>query len=146
MAQLDLLDAQIDLRTRNAALLLDALKDVEGIHWQQVPEAVNRNCWYLVLGQVDANVLGATRNAFCEALGQQGIPVTPVYPHTLFQNPLYQRIPCRVMQCPVAEACVEDAFWMLHRVLLGDESTTLAIADGIRKAVQQAQSRSTVVA
>jgi len=143
MAQLDLLDEQIEMRTRNAALLFSVLQDVEGIHWQQVPEAVNRNCWYLVLGRVEAALLGANRQAFCEALGRQRIPVTPFYPHTLFENPLYQRIPCRVMECPVAKACVEDAFWMPHRVLLGDAETTLAIADGIRQAVRQAQITST---
>lgn len=139
MAQLDMLDEQIELRTRNAALLLEALRDVEGIRWQEVPEAVNRNCWYLVLGRVDAAVMGANRNAFCDALGQEGIPVTPFYPHTLFENPLYQQIPCRVMDAPNALACVQDAFWMPHRVLLGDESTTLALAAGIRRAVTKAR-------
>ncbi len=146
MAQLDVLDEQIERRTRNAKLLLDSLQDLEGIHWQKVPEAVNRNCWYLVLGRVDASVLGASRNAFCEALGHEGIPVTPFYPHALFENPLYQQIPCRVMDCSVALACVQDAFWMPHRVLLGDESTTLALAEGIRNAVRQVRARREIVA
>lgn len=110
-----------------------------------MPEAVNRNCWYLVLGRVDSEVLGASRNAFCEALGHEGIPVTPFYPHALFENPLYQQIPCRVMECPVSLASVQDAFWMPHRVLLGDESTTLAVADGIRRAIAKARAGHAVV-
>lgn len=146
MAQLDLLDEQIERRTRNAALLLDALKDIEGIHWQQVHEAVNRNSWYLVLGRIDAAVLGASRDAFCEALTSAGIPVTPFYPHALFENPLYQQIPCRVMDCPISKECVNDAFWMPHRVLLGDDSTTLELAEGIRSAVQQARADHRVMA
>jgi dTDP-4-amino-4,6-dideoxygalactose transaminase len=146
MAQLDQLDAQIEQRTRNAALLLDALKDVPGIHWQDVPEAVNRNCWYLVLGRVDTQALGASRDAFCQALGHEGIPVTPFYPHALFQNPLYQQIPCRVMDAPNALACVKDAFWMPHRVLLGDDATTLQIADAIQRAVARARAAHPVMA
>jgi hypothetical protein len=33
-----------------------------------------------------------------------------------------------VEACPVAEACIGDAFWLPHRALLGDEETTLAVA------------------
>jgi dTDP-4-amino-4,6-dideoxygalactose transaminase len=144
MAQLDLLDEQIERRTRNAALFLEAMQGVEGIHWQRVPEAVNRNCWYLVLGRIDHAALGASRNAFCDALTALDIPVTPFYPHTLFENPLYQKKPCRVMECPIAKACVEDAFWMPHRVLLGDDATTLQLAEAVRNAIVAARASQTI--
>jgi dTDP-4-amino-4,6-dideoxygalactose transaminase len=137
MAQMDLLDEQIERRTRNAGIFLDRLKDVEGIRWQQVHETVNRNSWYLVLGRVDAPVLGGSRDRFCEALKEEGIPVTPFYPHTLFENPLYQQLPCRTMDCPVSKSCVNDAFWLPHRVLLGDDHTTLSIADGVARAASR---------
>jgi 3-amino-5-hydroxybenzoate synthase len=139
MAQLDALDAQIERRTRNAAILLEELRELEGIHWQQVPAAVNRNCWYLVLGRVDAYKLGISRNEFAAALSGAGIPCTPFYPHTLYENPLYQQLPNRVTPCPVAQACIQDAFWLPHRALLGDEATTRALAAGILDACAKAR-------
>src|SRR5690606_38292321 len=39
MAQMDMLDEQIERRTRNAAILLHELHALEGIHWQKVPAA-----------------------------------------------------------------------------------------------------------
>jgi hypothetical protein len=33
----------------------------------------------------------------------------------------------------VAEACIGDAFWFPHRVLMGDEDTTQEIAGAIRR-------------
>ncbi|MDZ7638030.1 MAG: DegT/DnrJ/EryC1/StrS family aminotransferase [Bryobacterales bacterium] len=102
MAQLDVLDQQIERRTRNAAILLEGLNELKGIHWQQVPEAVNRNCWYLLLGRVDAARLGITRNQFAAALSEAGIPCTPFYPHTLYENPLYHSSPHQV-RLPVSK-------------------------------------------
>lgn len=139
MAQMDMLDEQIERRTRNAAILLNELRVLEGIHWQKVPAAVSRNCWYLVLGRVDAATLGITRNQFVASLREAEIPCTPFYPHTLYQNPLYQELPNRVTPCPVAEAAIGDAFWLPHRVLLGDESLTRALASGILAACEQAR-------
>lgn len=139
MAQLDVLDAQIERRTQSAAILMEALRGLAGIHWQDVPAAVNRNCWYLVLGRVDAATLGITRNQFAAALGEARIPCTPFYPHTLYENPLYQQLPNRVTPCPVAKACIEDAFWLPHRVLLGDEACTRALATGIAEACAKAR-------
>lgn len=139
MAQLDVLDQQIERRTQNAMILMEELRGLAGIHWQEVPAAVNRNCWYLVLGRVDAATLGITRNQFAAALGEAGIPCTPFYPHTLYENPLYQKLPNRVTPCPVAKACIDDAFWLPHRVLLGDEACTRTLAAGIREACAKAR-------
>jgi hypothetical protein len=33
----------------------------------------------------------------------------------------------------VSEACIYDAFWLPHRVLMGDEETTMEIASVIRQ-------------
>ena len=142
MAQMDMLDEQIERRARNAAILLDELRALEGIHWQQVPAAVNRNCWYLILGRVDAATLGITRDLFVAALREAEIPCTPFYPHTLYENPLYRELPNRVTPCPVAEAAIGDAFWLPHSVLLGDESLTRELAAGILTACKQARGRS----
>jgi dTDP-4-amino-4,6-dideoxygalactose transaminase len=76
------------------------------------------------------------RDEFQRRLVNAGVPCTPFYPHTLYQNPLYRDAECRVMPCPVAEACVLDAFWLPHRVLLADEETIRQIAKVIGEVVE----------
>jgi hypothetical protein len=58
------------------------------------------------------------------------------YPHTLYRNPLYQTVEGKVMPCPVAEACIGDAFWLPHRVLLAENETIDEIAGVIRNAIR----------
>jgi dTDP-4-amino-4,6-dideoxygalactose transaminase len=134
---LDRLDEQIERRTRNASVLLEALREVEGIRWQQVDSRVTRNSWYLLLGRIDEQRFGMSRDGFHKAMQAAGVPCTPFYPHTLYENPLYRDgvAPCRVLPCPNAEACIRDAFWMPHYLLLGDEELMLQVAGAIRQGV-----------
>jgi len=128
LAQLERLPEQNCRRTRNAELLRAELADVPGLELQTVPAAQNANSWYLLLGRI------SRRDAFHAKLIAEGVPCTPFYPHPLYGNPLYQRGGCRVEPCPVAEACIRDAFWLPHRVLLGDEETTREVAAAVRRA------------
>lgn len=128
LAQLERLPEQICRRTRNAALLRAELADVPGLAFQAVPRQQNANSWYLLLGRVTA------RDEFHRALTAAGVPCTPFYPHPLYGNPLYQQGNCRVEPCPVAEACIRDAFWLPHRALLGDQETTRQVAAAMRRA------------
>ena len=137
LAQLERLPEQICRRTRNAALLRAELAGVPGLAFQAVPKRQNACSWYLLLGRIDARRMGRTRDEFHRALTAQGVPCTPFYPHPLYGNPLYQRGGCRVEPCPVAEACVGDAFWLPHRALLGDEENTGEIAGAILKACSE---------
>lgn len=135
LSQLAALDGQIERRTRNAALLLDALRDVDGITWQKIDPRVTRNSWYLVLGRIDEAKFGMSRDAFHKQLTAAGVPCTPFYPHTLYENPLWQATPCRVHPCPVSEACIRDAFWLPHYLLLGDEELIVQVAGVIEREV-----------
>ncbi len=138
LAQLERLDEQIELRMRNWPVF----QGIAGIRWQEVPAAVNRNPWYLLLGRIDAAELGETRDEFCARLQASGIPVTPFYPHTLYQNPMYvSGLPHRVLPCPNAEACVRDAFWLPFRLLMGGEEMTARIADVVRGRTLQGESK-----
>jgi dTDP-4-amino-4,6-dideoxygalactose transaminase len=128
LAQLERLPEQIARRTRNVALLRAELADLGEIEWQTIPPQQNANSWYLLLGRVPA------RDEFHCALTAQGVPCTPFYPHPLYGNPLYSEGNCRVEPCPVAESSVRDAFWLPHRVLLGDEATTREVASAARRA------------
>ncbi len=132
VAQLERLPAQIETRTANACKLLRLLEGVDGIRWQQVHPKINRNSWYLMLGRVEG---GAGRDEFCRRLREAGVPCSPYYPHTLYQNPLYRSSPCRVTPCPNAEATIADAFWIPHNVLLGAGGLMEEVAEAVRRAI-----------
>lgn len=129
LAQFERLPQQITTRTENARLLKTLLEDVEEIAWQQEPEGATQNSFYLLIGRAANRGL---RDQLCHALSAAGVPCTPFYPHTLYQNELYRRGGCRVMRCPIAEASIHDAFWLPHRVLLAEVTVIAQIAGVIR--------------
>lgn len=129
IAQLERLEAQIERRSRNAAVLMEELAGIESLVWQRTPPECNRHCWYLIIGRIHE------RDRFCQRLQAAGVPVTPFYPHTLYQNPAYSAWDsCVVTGCPVAEESIRDSFWFPHRVLMGDEAFTRELAQVIRRA------------
>jgi dTDP-4-amino-4,6-dideoxygalactose transaminase len=132
LAQLERLPGQIGVRGRNEELLRGELRDVPGLAFQEIPPQVNARSHYLLLGRIDQGKFGISRDEFHKALTGRGIPCTPFYPHALYGNPLYQSGGCRVEPCPVAEACIRDAFWLPHRVLMAEEETIREIAAAIR--------------
>lgn len=138
-AQLERLPEQIALRARNESLIRSLVADAPGLTLQQVLPEVNAHSHYLLLGRIDAALFGETRDAFHARLTVAGIPCTPFYPHTLYNNPLYREgvVPCRVTTCPNAEATITDAFWLPHRALMADEESTRAIAAVLSAAVPE---------
>jgi dTDP-4-amino-4,6-dideoxygalactose transaminase len=133
-AQLERLPEQILHRERAEKLLRQLTADIPGLAWQHIPQEVNVHSHYLLPGRIDAAVFGKSRDEFHQRLQKNGVPCTPFYPHPLYGNPLYQAGGCRVMPCPNAEACVDDAFWLPHRVLLADDNTIREVAAVIRAA------------
>ena len=123
VAQLERLDQDIELRRRNEEFIRGELTGIPGLIWQEIPEQVNRRSHYLLLGRIDSKAFGMSRDVFHAQIVAKGIPCTPFYPHTLYRNPLYSTGGCRVEPCPVSEACILDAFWFPHRVLMSDQET-----------------------
>ncbi len=78
------------------------------------------------------------RDENCRKLAAEGVPCTPFYPHTLYQNELYRQGGWRATACPVAEECVRDTFWLPHRVLLAEAVVVNRIAGIIRGAARRA--------
>ncbi|MBV8072327.1 MAG: DegT/DnrJ/EryC1/StrS family aminotransferase [Acidobacteriaceae bacterium] len=130
LAQFERLNEQIETRTANAHLLRGLLSDTEEVAWQAEPGEITRNSFYLLLGRLSRGT--RARDEFCSRLAAAGVPCTPFYPHTLYQNPVFREASCRISPCPVSEACIRDAFWLPHRVLLADEQTIYEIATLIR--------------
>jgi dTDP-4-amino-4,6-dideoxygalactose transaminase len=138
IAQFERLPDQIRRRTANAERLKGLLDDVPEIAWQEVPAEVTQNSYYLLPGRLRGDHV--TRDDFHRALKLAGIPSTPFYPFPLYGNPLYREPgSCRVMPCPNAEACVNDAFWLSHVLLLADEQTIEEAAQHIRQAVRDSK-------
>ena len=123
VAQLERLDSDIAVRQRNEEFMRRELAAIRGLTFQRIPAAVNRRSHYLLLGRIDAKAFGMSRDQFHHHMIQHGVPCTPFYPHPLYGNPMYAEGGCRVEPCPIAEACVQDAFWLPHRVLMSDEET-----------------------
>ena len=133
MAQLERLPSQMELRQKNVGILHQELKDIDAnlLEFQRVPEECTAQSHYLLTGWAK------NRDQLCRKLTEAGIPNTPFYPHTLYENPIYlDQDQAIVHECPVAEEAVNGAFWLSHRALMGDEATTREIAGKIREAVQ----------
>jgi dTDP-4-amino-4,6-dideoxygalactose transaminase len=127
-AQLERLPEQNCRRERYVSIVRNALIDLPGLTFQEMPAEAKVQTNYLLLGRIDSAKFGKTRDEFHRAITAEGVPCTPFYPHTLYGNPLYQNGGCRVEPCPVAEACIQDAFWFPHRVLLGSDDDARELA------------------
>lgn len=132
LAQFERLPQQIATRTKNAQALKEELADLDEIRWQREPVAATQNSFYLLVGRTRNATL---RDKLCQSLLEAGVPCTPFYPHALYQNELYRRGGCRVMPCPAAEECIQDAFWLPHQVLLAESAVMKQVANVIRSAV-----------
>lgn len=133
LAQFERLPEQIERRTSNAHLLKELLVHLGEIAWQRQSPEITQNSFYLLVGRVDGPI--SARRAVQRALESAGVPCTPFYPHTLYQNPAFARGGCRVESCPVAEQSVRDSFWLPHRVLLSEEESIREIAALMRAAI-----------
>lgn len=133
LAQFENLNTQIEQRTMSAQRIRREIPSECGITWQQEPCEMTRNSQYLLLGRLTR----PGRDQFCRELTAAGVPCTPFYPHTLYRNPLYLNGGCRVMPCPNAEACIRDAFWLPHRVLLADQETIGEVIAAISTALRR---------
>jgi len=155
LCQLARLESQILKRERNAAYLNERLSQIPGIRLSQQDPRVTRRSHHLYMFRYLQEEFGNIgRGQFLEALNAEGIPaiagyLTPVYGNRCFQKltrvPGLERCPeecpCngafvdyKSVHCPVAERlCGEEAVWLPHYVLLGEQSDMDSIAQAIEK-------------
>ena len=103
-----------------SALLRAALAGVPGTGVSGSAQAAKRQLVVSAAGPHRRAPHGPHARRVSSRADREGVPCTPFYPHPLYGNPLYSEGGCRVETCPVAEACIGDAFWLPHRALLGD--------------------------
>lgn len=139
------LEAQNQLRERNARRLDEALTAIEGIVPQGRREECTIHSHYMYMFYYDAAKFGGiSREKFVELLNKEGIPAyvayTQIHETQMFKKFLkglggYQ-FPNQ-LHCPVSKKISQEVVWIHHRVLLGDEDTALIIADAIRRIQQR---------
>ncbi|NHN31640.1 DegT/DnrJ/EryC1/StrS family aminotransferase [Paenibacillus agricola] len=143
IGQLSRMEQQMVIREKNARLLNEMLRDIDGIRPLDVDPQITRHAYHLYIFKMHqelAEKLG--KREFCQKLNAEGIPVHEGYVALNHNRAISEAIykltgTARHDSCPIAErACEKEAMWLGQNVLLGDEQDMEDIAKAIRKVVQ----------
>jgi dTDP-4-amino-4,6-dideoxygalactose transaminase len=134
-AQMQRLPEQTAIRARNADYLRSRLQEFEGIETASPSEHVENHPNYLTTLRFKPDAFaGISRDVFLAAVNAEGIPLSAVYPHPLYANPLFQRsnlekFACRgwesipdysALHLEECERVCLDGLWLDHHLLLGN--------------------------
>jgi dTDP-4-amino-4,6-dideoxygalactose transaminase len=147
LSQLERMEEMARRREENATYLTGLLAHIPGIVPQRPHPKVTRHAYHLYISRYDAQAFkGASRDAFVQALGAEGIPCAsgyvPLYSASAIQSGsqrLYRLVtgkdaPYSPPACPVTErACFEEGVWLGQAMLLGTRSDMDDIAEAITK-------------
>lgn len=146
--QLNRLDEQAAIRTRNAAYLDKAMLEIEGIRPQLQDVRVTRHGHYCYIFHYDKKAFsGVSTEKFIQAFNAEGIPTQASYPPVrkldVFQNNEFRKrldpdhaceeFPFLQTEFPVTDDVAENTVWMVHRTLLGSADDTAEIVAVIKK-------------
>ena len=98
--QLSKLDGVLERRRRNAALLGQAISDLEAVQpGHVIPQAVSS--YWLMMLRVREERLTAPKTRFAQALAAEGLPVDPHYDWIIYETPWFRdRATYGRSQCP----------------------------------------------
>lgn len=143
LAQMERLESYNKLRDRNALLLDELLKDIEGIEPQGRTEGANIITHYMYMFYYDKEAFGGlSRNDFVDYLNAEGIPCCicfPVMSHTeFFENEDFNGRSItytKEKEADLVNSCkaAENIIWLHHRTLEGDMEDLEEIAGAIKK-------------
>ena len=149
LSQLQRLEAQTALRTRNAELLNALLREIDGIDPLVDDERVTTHANHLYIFRYrEAAFDGLPRDRFIQALQEEGIPCSsgyvPLYKAPAFHDPSRQwpfdsayfkgKPDYTRVTCPHTERiCAEEAIWLTQNMLLGPEEDMRDIATAVCK-------------
>ncbi len=147
--QLQRLETQTALRTRNAELLTEFLSEIDGIAPLVRDERVTTHANHLYIFRYSTAAFGGhSRDRFIEALQKEGIPCSfgyvPLYTSPALSDQTRQwpvdsayfngKPDYTKVQCPQTERiCSEEAVWLTQNMLLGSEQDMRDIAAAIGK-------------
>lgn len=149
VGQLERFPSQMERRKGNLTYLRDRLQEIPGIEVLAQKEQVTRQGMYcLSLTMDSAAFSGMPRDVFVEALGAEGIPITPPY-EVVYKSVLWKpgeqlwkfgegKSPRTELgldaSCPVSEKVSYHTGLVLnHRLFLGDRSDMSDIANAFEK-------------
>jgi len=153
LAQLRRSPEHVAIRQANSNILLEGLKDIEGIRTLPQDERVTQRSWHFFDFFFDEEKFdGVKRSQFLRAIEAEGIPCWPGYIWPLYRNPLFQRSMSGAKGCPMscpyreadppdyaslylpnAERAIQTYCGIEHTVLLGTEAEMRSIVDTFRK-------------
>ncbi len=150
LEQLNQVEAQSQVRERNAAHLTKRLEAIPGIHPEKAYEGTTRNAYHLYMFRYDTDAFGGlSRDRFREALGAEGIPnslgYTPLNEQPFLKETLYTRGFLYIygkeaidgyferMACPQNARLCTQSIWFTQNMLLGPQRDMDDIADAIEK-------------
>ena len=138
--RLELLEAQIDRRNRNAAYLSNALETIPGITPPKLAPWVTKHGYHLYCLKYNPEEFGGkSRQEFVNALSAEGIPCSIGYRSPLSQEPgivhVAKKYPhlIRTLPCPNAASVCEQSVWLFQNLLLGLEADMDQIVEAITK-------------
>jgi dTDP-4-amino-4,6-dideoxygalactose transaminase len=143
IGQLSRMEQQMEIREKNARLLNEMLRDIDGVSPLETDPQVTRHAYHLYIFKMHGDIaekLG--KRDICQKLNAEGIPVHEGYvalnQNHAISDAIYKLTgTARIDSCPIAErACEKEAMWLAQNVLLGNEQDMEDIANAIRKVVQ----------
>lgn len=149
-AQLTKVDAELEIRNRNAVRLIGKLQSIPGVRPLQPSAATTRHAWHLFVIRYSSEAYdGLDRARWLKALMAEGVPIcagydTPQYRHAFMRQKSFvsfdgwrksnPKLDYRGVECPVCErASTREGSWITQNVLLGDDRDIDDIADAFAK-------------
>ena len=149
LGQLEGLPALAQKRGRHAALLTQALSEIEGIRPLPPQPGLTRDTIYNYVFQYRPPDARLSRDAFVAALDAEGIPCDGRFYEAVYRSDLFpasaedfpqlrldreRPMDYRQCCCPVAErAAYEESVWLPQFLLIGDEQDVEDIARAVAK-------------
>jgi dTDP-4-amino-4,6-dideoxygalactose transaminase len=151
LGQLEQLDAWAEKRSRNAALLTQALCGIEGVRSLPPQPSLTRDTIYNYVFQYRPPDNRVHRDVFVVALEAEGIPCDGRFYDAVYRSDLFPARPVDFPQlridrdepvdysrchCPVSErAAYHESVWLPQFLLIGDERDVEDIARAVAKVV-----------
>jgi dTDP-4-amino-4,6-dideoxygalactose transaminase len=144
LAQLDIIEQDMDLRDKNRKLLDDAISEINGLTITKMYPKTTRSANHLYLLRYNKNKFnGIPREKFFKAMQTEGVYTysgyVPLYRERLFavdseEYPWLAGINYKDMDFPITEKlCTEEAVWLKQNHLLGTKDDTNDIIMAFKK-------------
>ena len=148
--QMTRLEAQAQLRDRNAAYLTELLRDIPGVLPVGMYRGCTRNAWHLYMIRYQPEAFaGMPKRKLTNALVAEGLPVaggyTPLNQEPFLQNTFggrdFQNLFSKERlarwtarnHCPENDKFCQETVWMTHSMLLAGRTDMEQIAEAFRK-------------